>query len=210
MGPRVDADGGQIQPEIAVLYASTIARLAGPKPLHQPKARPMIANQNTKHPACEGPAMTEPKDAAARRAIKPVICYPVETLPTPDMSLYENARKTLIKVDEAVAAPREAATFNVPAGHFFRIRSIEGSQVGDLNLWNANDLSEEFYTGKTRALHGTHITTGQQMWSSFPQLRPMATITHDTLDWYGIDEFGGSVHDAVSYTHLTLPTICSV
>ena len=150
--------------------------------------------------------MTQPKDTAARRAVKPVICYPVETLPAPNMPVYEAARQNLTKVDEVLAPARDAAVFNVPAGHFFRISSVEGAQVGDLNLWNANDLSEKFYTGKTRALHGTHITTGQQMWSSFPQLRPMATITHDTLGWYGIDEFGGSVHDVIGtrcdpYTH---------
>ena len=28
-------------------------------------------------------------------------------------------------------------------------------------------------------------------------MRPMATITDDTLDWYGFDEFGGSVHDVI-------------
>jgi uncharacterized protein YcgI (DUF1989 family) len=78
-----------------------------------------------------------------------------------------------------------------------RIHSVDGPQVGDLNLFNANDLSERFYSGKTRALHGTHVTTGDRLWSSFPTLRPMATVTHDTLDWYGIDEYGGSVHDAI-------------
>lgn len=147
-----------------------------------------------------------PPDADARRAVKPVICYPVESLPPPDMALYQTARATLTKTNEVIAAPRDAAVFNVPAGHFFRIRSVEGAQVGDLNLWNANDLNERFYSGKTRALHGTHITTGQRMWSSFPGLRPMATVTHDTLDWYGIDAFGGSVHDVIGtrcdpYTH---------
>jgi len=152
--------------------------------------------------------MTEntPSDAEARRAIQPVICYPVETLPQPDMALYAQARAELRKTDEVLVPPRDASTFTVPAGHFFRIFSVEGAQVGDLNLWNAKDLSEKFYSGKTRALHGTHITTGQQMWSSFPHLRPMATITRDTLDWYGIDAFGGSVHDVIGtrcdpYTH---------
>jgi len=47
------------------------------------------------------------------------------------------------------------------------------------------------------ALHGTHLGTADQMWSSFSYLRPMATITHDTLDWYGFDEFGGGVHDVI-------------
>ena len=35
------------------------------------------------------------------------------------------------------------------------------------------------------------------MWSSFPNMRAMATITDDTLDWYGFDAFGGSVHDVI-------------
>ncbi len=147
-----------------------------------------------------------PHDAQARRDVAPVICYPVDSLPPPDMDLYTKARRNLKKVDEVTVPPRDAMCFTVPAGHFFRISSIEGPQVGDLNLWNANDLSERFYSGKTRALHGTHITTGQRMWSSFPNLRPMATITHDTLGWYGIDRFGGSVHDVIGtrcdpYTH---------
>ncbi|MEP3948028.1 DUF1989 domain-containing protein [Ascidiaceihabitans sp.] len=150
--------------------------------------------------------MTIPQDAAARKAISPVVCYPVETLPAPDMALYEQARTTLTKVSEVIAPARDAATFRVKAGQFFRIKSIEGSQVGDLNLWSADDLQERFYSGKTRALHGTHITTGERMWSSLPGLRPMATVTHDTLGWYGIDEFGGSVHDVIGtrcdpYTH---------
>ncbi|WP_299866933.1 DUF1989 domain-containing protein [uncultured Roseobacter sp.] len=153
--------------------------------------------------------MTTPADAETRRAVKPVICYPVETLPAPDMALYDQARRELTKLDEVLVPAREARCFTVPAGHFFRITSVEGPQVGDLNLHNAADLSERFYSGKTRALHGTHITQGERMWSSFPHLRPMATITHDTLGWYGIDAFGGSVHDVIGtrcdpYTHALL------
>ncbi|MEZ5732041.1 MAG: DUF1989 domain-containing protein [Paracoccaceae bacterium] len=155
------------------------------------------------------PETTAPADADARRAIRPVICYPTETLPAPEMALYSAARRDLTSVGEVIASPREAAAFRVPAGHFFRIHSVDGPQVGDLNLWNANDLNERFYSGKTRALHGTHLSTGDRMWSSFPSLRPMATITHDTLDWYGFDAFGGSVHDVIGtrcdpYTHCLL------
>ena len=93
--------------------------------------------------------------------------------------------------------PREARCFDVPFGSFFRITSVEGSQVGDLNLWGQQDSSERFYAGKTRALHGTHLSTGDSMWSTFPNMRRMATIVADTLDWYGFDEFGGSVHDVI-------------
>ena len=141
--------------------------------------------------------MTKPVDAAARQAVKPVICYPNDTLPKSDLALYGEARATAQKVDEVLVPARDARCFNVPAGQFFRISSVEGPQVGDLNLWNANDLSERFYSGKSRALHGTHLTTGERMWSSFPYLRPMATVTTDTLGWYGIDQFGGSVHDVI-------------
>ncbi len=138
-----------------------------------------------------------PEDAEVRRAVKPVICYPNDTLPEPQLALYQDAMKTAEKVSEVLVAPRDAACFHAKAGEFFRISSVDGAQVGDLNLWNANNLSERFYSGKTRALHGTHLTTGERMWSSFPTLRPMATITADTLGWYGIDEHGGSVHDVI-------------
>ncbi len=155
------------------------------------------------------PAFPAPADAAARRARPAVVCYPVETLPEPDMAWLEQARASLVKVDEVIVPPRDAKSFNVPAAHVFRITSIEGPQVGDLNLWNANDLSERFFSGKTRALHGTHVSTGMRLWSNLPNLRPLATITRDTLDWYGFDADGGGVHDVIGtrcdpYTHRLL------
>lgn len=140
---------------------------------------------------------TAPEDAAARRAVPPVLCYPTDSLPQPDLALYDAARAGAKKIDELRVAPREAETFRVAAGQFFRITSVDGPQVGDLNLWNAADLRERFYSGKTRALHGTHISRGARMWSSLPHMRPMATLTEDTLEWYGIDEFGGGVHDVI-------------
>ena len=143
------------------------------------------------------PQNQAPADADDRRAVKPVICYPTDTLPVPDMATYAAARKTMELTDEVTVPPRDARTFRVSAGNFFRIISVDGPQVGDLNLWSQDDLSERFYSGKTRALHGTHLSTGDRMWSSFPHLRPMATITYDTLDWYGFDAYGGGVHDVI-------------
>jgi len=139
----------------------------------------------------------EPADADDRRAIVPVICYPNDNLPLPDLDLYRNMRQESRKILEVLVPPRQAACFSVSAGQFFRVTAIEGPQVGDLNLWNSENFDEKFYSGKTRALHGTHLTTGCRMWSSFPYLRPMTTILEDTLDWYGVDKFGGSVHDVI-------------
>ncbi len=138
-----------------------------------------------------------PADAAARMAVKPVICYPVDTLPRPDLDAYRALRDKLVLVERITVQPRDAECWSVPAGHFCRIVCSEGPQVGDLNLFNADDLNEKFYSGKTRALNGTHVGLGDQLFSSFPYLRPMATITHDSLDWYGFDEFGGAVHDVI-------------
>ena len=139
----------------------------------------------------------EPADAAVRRAVKPVTVYTLDRLPVYDRGFYETVRSDMTLVDELIVLPRDARVFNVPAGHVFRIVSIEGPQVGDLDLWNADDLSERFYSGKTRALHAAHVSTGSRLWSNFPRLRPLATITHDTLDWYGVDEFGGGIHDVM-------------
>ncbi len=150
-----------------------------------------------------------PADADARRARPVVICYPVEALPKPDLAAYHAARAGAALVGSVVAPPREACGFAAQAGDFVRIVSVEGPQVGDLNLWAADDLSERFFSGKTRALHGTHVSTGDRLWSNLPHLRPMATITADTLDWYAFDSDGCSVHDVIGtrcdpYTHRLL------
>ncbi|WFT91128.1 urea carboxylase-associated family protein [Rhizobium leguminosarum] len=152
------------------------------------------------------PITPAPANAAALKAVKPVICYPTETLPRPDLSTYRALRDDLEMVETIIIPPRDAASWEVPAGHFCRLVCSEGSQVGDLNLFNLHNLKERFYSGKTRALNGTHVGLGDQLFSNFPYLRSIATITHDTLDWYGFDEFGGSVHDVIGtrcdpYTH---------
>ncbi len=153
--------------------------------------------------------MAAPVDAAARRAVAPVTVYPPDTLPGVDLAAYHAAREGWTQVARLEVAPRSAEAFRVPKGHFFRIVSMEGPQVGDLNLWAAGDLSERFFSGKTRALHGTHVSTGDRLWSNLPYLRPMATITGDSLDWYGRDGFGCGVHDVIGtrcdpYTHRLL------
>ena len=139
----------------------------------------------------------KPKDFENRQSKKPVICYPKLNNYKINLNLLQSLRSDLCLVDEIIVPPRDAKTFRVNAGEFFRIECNEGSQVGDLNLFNAMNLDEKFYSGKTRALYGTHLSTGDQMLSSFPYLRSLATITYDTLDWYGFDKYGASVHDVI-------------
>ena len=153
--------------------------------------------------------MTTPSDAKKRKEIRPVICYPNNTLPDPDLSGLNTRRKSSSLIKRIIIPPRQGICLPVKSGQFFRIISSEGPQVGDLNLWAEDNLNEKFYSGKTRALHGSHVSTGDRLWSNFPHLRPMATITADTLDWYGIDKYGGSVHDVIGtrcdpYTNMLL------
>ncbi len=139
----------------------------------------------------------KPLDYNNRKKAKPVICYPIDSIKNANLSLYQKVRNESKEISQVIVPPREAKCFDVHAGQFFRIECIEGPQVGDLNLFQANNLQEKFYSGKTRALYGTHLSTGDQMWSCFPYLRPLATITWDTLDWYGFDDDGASVHDVI-------------
>jgi uncharacterized protein YcgI (DUF1989 family) len=153
--------------------------------------------------------MSTPSDAKKRKEIRPVVCYPNNTLPDPDLSVLKTHREGSSLIKRIIIPPRQGICLPVKAGQFFRIISSEGPQVGDLNLWAEDNLNENFYSGKTRALHGSHVSTGDRLWSNFPHLRPMATITADTLDWYGIDEYGGSVHDVIGtrcdpYTNMLL------
>ncbi len=115
-----------------------------------------------------------PADAAARRAVKPLVCYEVDHLPSVSLGLYQQARETMTLTSTVTVPPRDGKTFEVPAGCFFRIVSVDGAQVGDLNLWNADDLSERFFSGKTRQLHATHVSTGDRLWSTLPGLRILA------------------------------------
>lgn len=143
------------------------------------------------------PKNLPPSDAHERRAVEPVICYPADVLKTSDEDFRQRLRENLKLIETIVIPPRDARCFMVPAGCFFRIICPDGPQVGDLNLWHAHNLEEKFFSGKTRALHGTHVGVGDRLWSSLPYLRPMATITYDTLDWYEWDQYGGSVHDVI-------------
>ena len=128
---------------------------------------------------------------------KKVIAYKRIVISSKEWQKYVSARSELQLQKKILIQPRTANHFIVNAGEFFRICVSHGSQVGDLNLFNLHNLNEKFFSGKTRALYGTHLSTKDRLWSNLPYFRPMATITHDTLDWYGYDKDGASVHDVI-------------
>jgi uncharacterized protein len=96
------------------------------------------------------------------------------------------------KRDEFTIAPRSARAWRVQAGQIFRITTIDGPQVGDLNLWNPHDPSERLWSSRTRQLQAAHVTTFDRLWSTLPSLRPMVTLVADTVPRPGRT---GRVHD---------------
>jgi len=98
-------------------------------------------------------------------------------------------------VEQFTIPIRSGRAWTVPAGHVFRITTPQGTQVGDLNLWNRHNPRERLWASRTRQLQAAHVTTYDRLWSTLPYLRPIATITSDSLKDYGIDEFGGRIHD---------------
>ncbi|MFP3374768.1 DUF1989 domain-containing protein, partial [Pseudomonas sp. SIMBA_068] len=76
-------------------------------------------------------------------------------------------------------------------GHVFRLPTPVGPQLGDFNVWNANDPRERLWAARTRQLQGAHVSTHDRLWSNLPFLRPLATITANRMAGYGIDEHGG-------------------
>ena len=82
----------------------------------------------------KNPHFRAPSDANQRKTIPPVICYSPDTLPQPDLDALSALRQQASKTAEVTAAPRDAACIDVPAGAFVRVVSVDGPQVGDLNL----------------------------------------------------------------------------
>ncbi|KZF22248.1 meiotic chromosome segregation protein [Xylona heveae TC161] len=90
---------------------------------------------------------------------------------------------------------RSGRAWEVRAGQVCRIITPEGPQVGDLNIWNRHNPRERFWAARTRQLQQSHVKLFDRLWSCLPFLRPLVTVTADSLSNYGVDEAGGRVHD---------------
>lgn len=113
-----------------------------------------------------------------------------------DRGLYDSlAAAKHAQILTLTVAPRSGRAWTVPKGHLVRISTPEGPQVGDLNIWNRHNPRERFWAARTRQLHASHVSVGHRLWSCLPYLRPMVTIVEDSLQDYGVDEFGGRCHD---------------
>ena len=104
----------------------------------------------------------------------------------------ETGTRTLM--DRFVIPIRSGRAWPVRAGQLCRIVTIEGPQVADFNCWSLQNPRERFWASRTKQLHRAHVTTGDRLWSTLPFLRPMLTITNDSVE-YAVDADGGRCHD---------------
>lgn len=98
-------------------------------------------------------------------------------------------------VDSFEVPIRSGRAWTVPQGHLCRIVTVQGPQVGDFNVWNLGDPRERMWAARTRQLQRAHLSTYDRIWSNLPFLRPLLTVTGDSLADYGVDADGGRVHD---------------
>jgi uncharacterized protein YcgI (DUF1989 family) len=85
------------------------------------------------------------------------------------------AEKFTIPVEEAGKA------FVVKKGQSFRIICVEGAQIVDVCLWNANDYKERLWAHMTLNREGIWIAPYTRLWSNMPKFRPMVTCIADTV-----------------------------
>ena len=83
---------------------------------------------------------------------------------------------SLNQITSFTIPPRSGKAWKVPAGSIFRLSTPEGPQVGDLNVWNADDPRERFWATRTRQLQGSHLIEGDRLWSCLPFMRPLCGV----------------------------------
>ncbi|KAF2124643.1 hypothetical protein P153DRAFT_349728 [Dothidotthia symphoricarpi CBS 119687] len=127
--------------------------------------------------------------------------------PAPPPRLRTPPPPPLRKTADFLIPPRSGRAWRVPATCLFRLSTPKGPQVGDLNLWNADDPRERFWAARTRQLQGSHVIEGDRLWSVLPFMRPLAGVVEDGCKLGdvgreagrdargGVTRWGGRCHD---------------
>ena len=150
-----------------------------------------------------------PPDAAERRNAKPIVAYPVEGLPPFDAAFYDAARAGMTKVDEDHRPAARGPGLYGARGPFLPYRLHRGpTSRRPQSMEPVRPVRALLQRQDARAPCDPcqHRRPAVEH-AAF--LRPMATIAHDTLAWYGFDEDGAGVHDVIGtrcdpYTNLLL------
>src|SRR6202035_293933 len=83
-------------------------------------------------------------------------------------------------ISEFVIEPGTGKAIELLRGQILRVEQIEGGQCADFNCFNLHDYKEFLHTGRSRVIHGLHLTKGHFLWSAPPRERPIMYILEDT------------------------------
>ena len=121
------------------------------------------------------------RDAAAARDLRSEAGLADRSRPARSTTRLAGETRSRSLVEQFVVPTRSGRAWPVRAGQLFRIVAVEGPQVADLNVWSLGNPRERFWASRTKQLHQAHVTTYDRLWSCLPYLRPMLTITNDTI-----------------------------
>ena len=102
------------------------------------------------------------------------------------------AARTLSR--ELTVPAQKGKAFIVETGQILRVSCPEGPQVADFNAFNRDRPRQMFWSGRSRILQGTHLSVGDRLWSTPPEMEPMFTIIADTVEHRARPE-GAAWHD---------------
>lgn len=110
----------------------------------------------------------------------------IRRFPTPALNrpFYENlrARRDTFRQVDHIAIPKEGGKgFVVRRGQAARLVCIEGPQIADVDVFNADDPREHLWANQTLNREGAHLTTFGRLWGNMPRFRPLMTIIEDTV-----------------------------
>jgi uncharacterized protein YcgI (DUF1989 family) len=91
--------------------------------------------------------------------------------------------------------------FRVEAGSTFAFTLVEGAQIVDVCLVNADDPAEYYATGPQLAIEGGRIGRWTRLWGNAPRSRPLATCVADSV--------GARVRDGLLANHISHSDCCS-
>lgn len=110
----------------------------------------------------------------------------VRRFPTPafNRAFYENlrAQRGTFRLVEKIAIPSEAGKgLLARQGQAVRVVCVDGPQIADVDVFNAQDPVEHLWANQTLNREGAHLTTFSRLWSNMPRFRPLMTIIEDTV-----------------------------
>jgi uncharacterized protein YcgI (DUF1989 family) len=111
----------------------------------------------------------------------------VRRFPTPtfNRTFYESLRAkrgTFRQVDGIVIPKEEGRGFMVRRGQAARLICVDGPQIADVDVFNADDPREHLWANQTLNRKGAHLTTFSRLWSNMPHFRPLMTVIEDTVE----------------------------